>query len=125
MGIAGAGLSTTISQYISAIVLFLMFRNGRTQSTFNVRYFTTDMRVVKNILTVGFPSLVRQGLTSVSTMILNNCAGLYGDAAVAAMTSRRVGATLFQVGLATPCSTLLQILLCLWRFFTLRKKQTD
>jgi len=86
MGIAGAGLSTTISQYISAIVLFLMFRNGRTQSTFNVRYFTTDMRVVKNILTVGFPSLVRQGLTSVSTMILNNCAGLYGDAAVAAMS---------------------------------------
>lgn len=44
---------------------------------------------------------------------------------VSSMTSRRVGATLFQVGLATPCSTLLQILLCLWRFFTLRKKQTD
>ncbi len=29
---------------------------------------------------VGFPSLMRQGLNAVSTMILNSCAGVYGDA---------------------------------------------
>jgi len=38
------------------------------------------------ICKTGFPSLVRQGLTSISTMLLNDRAGLYGDAAVAAMS---------------------------------------
>ena len=86
MGILGAGLSTTISQYLSAIVLFLMFHTGKTQSSFHPRYFTTDPIVIRNIITVGFPAMVRQGLTSVSTMVLNNCAGAYGDPAVAAMS---------------------------------------
>ena len=49
MGIAGAGLSTCISQI------------------------------------VGF-FLLRQGLNSLSTVVLNNCAAVYGDAAVAAMS---------------------------------------
>ena len=38
-----------------------------------------------NIVTTGLPSLARQGLASLSTMFLNNAAGVYGDAAIAAM----------------------------------------
>ena len=34
----------------------------------------------------GTPSLLRQGLNSLSTMVLNNFAGVYGDAAVAAVS---------------------------------------
>ena len=35
---------------------------------------------------VGFPSLIRQMLNSISTITLNHCAMPYGDAAIAAMT---------------------------------------
>ena len=43
---------------------------------------------------------MRQGLSSISTMLLNNAAGLYGDAAVSAMTIvNRICFFIFAVGL--------------------------
>ena len=42
--------------------------------------------MIIEICRTGLPSLVRQGLASLSTMLLNNCAKIYGDEAVAAMS---------------------------------------
>jgi putative MATE family efflux protein len=86
MGIGGAGLSTTLSEYISMFILLLPYLQGKTQSKFNVKYFTRKYAVFRNIISTGLPSLARQGLNSASTMILNVCAGGYGDAAVAAIS---------------------------------------
>lgn len=86
MGIAGAGLSTAISQYISMIVLLIPYLRKQTQSAFYVKDFAKDVVVYKDIISTGMPSLFRQGLNSVSTMVLNGTAGLYGDAAVAAIS---------------------------------------
>ena len=48
----------------------------------------------------GFPSMMRQGLSSIATMVLNGQAGAYGDAAVAAMSIvNRVCFFGFSVGL--------------------------
>ena len=41
---------------------------------------------------------------------------------VAFLTSRRAGVTLFQIGLATPVSSLVQIILCLGYFSMFHKK---
>ena len=43
MGIAGAGLSTCLSQYVSMIILLLPFLRGVVQSRFSLKYFTKDM----------------------------------------------------------------------------------
>lgn len=86
MGIAGAGLSTTVSQYISMIILMIPFLKGETQSRFNIKYFTHRWKCFTDIVTTGFPSMMRQGLNSISTMVLNSSAAVYGDAAVAAIS---------------------------------------
>ena len=86
MGIEGAGLSTAISQYISAFILFSMFLRKKTQSRFYIKDFTRDYHDILNIIATGMPSMMRQGLNSVSTMILNQQASFYGDAAIAAMS---------------------------------------
>ena len=100
MGIEGAGLSTAISQYISALILLSMFLRGKTQSKFSLRYFTHDFRDIIEIIRTGLPSMARQGLASVSTMLLNIQVGIYGDAAIAAMSIvSRVCNFLFSVGL--------------------------
>lgn len=100
LGIAGAGLSTAISQYIGAVILYIPFATGKVQSRFSLRYITRDWREVRNILAVGSPSLFRQGLNSVSVMMLNHCAAVYGDAAIAAMSiASRVINFLFCVAL--------------------------
>ena len=121
MGIAGAGLATMISQYISSAILLSMFLRKKTQTVFSVRYMPflpppedgtePDAEAAKagsrlffattgSILLTGLPSLTRQGLSSVSTMILNSQAKAFGDAAIAAMSIvARVTNLLFCVGL--------------------------
>lgn len=86
MGIAGAGIATASAQFISFCILLYMFLSGKTQTRIALRYFSRDFVDIWNVLAIGFPSLLRQGLNSVATMLLNRCAGLYGDAAVAAMS---------------------------------------
>lgn len=86
MGIAGAGLSTALSQIISFCILLYMFLSGKTQSKLSLRGFTREFSLMFDIVGTGFPSLIRQGLQAISTMILNQQTKIYGDPAVAAMS---------------------------------------
>ena len=87
MGISGAGLSTALSQIVSWGILLMMYLRGKTESKISLRSFRKiSPKVLWNIVTTGFPSLLRQALNSITTVMLNaQCAG-YGDAAVAAMS---------------------------------------
>lgn len=85
MGIRGAGISTAVSQTISFFLLLSMFLTGKTSGKLALKHVTKDLQDLSLICKTGLPSLVRQGLTSISTMMLNDRAGVYGDAAVAAM----------------------------------------
>lgn len=86
MGIAGAGLSTAVSQTVSFLILLSMFFRGKTQSKISVRNISLSFILIFNIMSTGFPSLLRQGLNSVTTMLLNSQSSVYGDEAVAAMS---------------------------------------
>lgn len=86
MGISGAGLSTAISQFISFCILFSMFLFKKTQTSIKLAFITKNIKDIFNIISTGFPSLLRQGLQVVSTTLLNQSAGVYGDEAVAAMS---------------------------------------
>lgn len=100
LGAFGAGLSTALSQIISFFVLLGMFLSGKTESKISLHNVTKDIHEVIAIITVGFPSMVRQGLSSISTMLLNSQAAIYGDAAIAAMSIvNRVSMFIFSVGL--------------------------
>ncbi len=101
MGIEGAGLSTALSQCVSFLILLYMFLSGKTQSKLSVSSLKIAPKGVFEIMATGLPSLMRQGLNSISTMILNNLAGIYGgDVAVAAMSIvNRITFFIFAVGL--------------------------
>ncbi len=86
MGILGAGIATAFSQLLSFLILLSMFLVGRTQTKISFTYLTGKVGVAANILATGFPSLLRQGLSSVATMVLNRAARVYGDGAVSAMS---------------------------------------
>ncbi len=100
MGIAGAGLSTALSQCISFMILLSMFLRGKTQTKIAISSITKNPLGITDVVKTGFPSLLRQGLNSISTMVLNGLAGGYGDAAVAAMSIvNRLCFFIFAVGL--------------------------
>ena len=100
MGIAGAGLATALSQYISFCILLSMFLMKKTQSRLSARLAAGEPRILGDIIITGLPSFARQGLNSVSTMVLNAQAKVFGDAAIAAMGYvGRTSSLIFSVGL--------------------------
>ena len=85
MGVSGAALATTVSQYISFLFLLIMIRRG---GNIQLRFqnFKPSLHFYKEMIRGGIPSLFRQGLASVATIFLNHAAGVYGDAAIAGMS---------------------------------------
>ncbi len=86
LGTSGAGIATGSSQFISFCILLIMCNTHKDAISIRVRNFRPTGKIYGNILYTGFPSLARQGIASISTVILNNIAGAYGDAAIAAMS---------------------------------------
>ncbi len=85
LGVFGAGMSTAISQIISFFIL-IFFYLKMAQSTISIKAMSRDITDYWNIIRVGFPSFIRQGLTSISNGVLNNLAKPFGDAAIAAIS---------------------------------------
>ncbi len=85
MGIAGAALATTISQYFSFILLLFMVKKGG-NIQIRLTNFKPSLHFYKEMIRGGMPSLCRQGLASLAAICLNHTAGIYGDAAIAGMS---------------------------------------
>ena len=86
MGIAGAGIATMVSQYISMGILLSVFLLGKTQSRISIKYVSFKLSILFDIISTGIPSFARQSLNSLSTMVLNVSAKPYGDPCIAAMS---------------------------------------
>ena len=85
LGISGAAIATIISQAVSFCLLLIGVQKSDSLKI-RFRRFKPKWHYFKNILIGGFPSLCRQGLASVSAIILNKTAGVYGDSVLAAFT---------------------------------------
>lgn len=87
MGIAGAGLSTAISQVVGFLFLLFMYLKGHAQTSISIKKASFLSRMPLDIFTTGLPSLIRQALSGAGTIILNYEAAKYaGDAGVSAMS---------------------------------------
>lgn len=85
LGVYGAGLATAASQVVSFSILLFMYLK-MAQSTIRITAVSRVGKDYRDIVRVGFPSLIRQGLTSVTIGVLNNVTKPFGDAAIAAMS---------------------------------------
>ncbi|SCY45571.1 putative efflux protein, MATE family [Lachnospiraceae bacterium XBB2008] len=86
MGVAGAGLSTALSQFIGWCIMLSMFVRGKSELRLSIRKISFSMALLGNIAATGLPSMIRQGLNSACTILMNSTARPYGDAAIAAMS---------------------------------------
>ena len=86
LGTAGAAIATALSQFISFIILLILFLKGKSNLRLSMKYVSFKSVYYRNILVTGLPTLARQGLASLASIALNVMAAAYGDAAVAAMS---------------------------------------
>lgn len=99
LGVLGAGVATAVSQVISFLIL-LYFYNKMAQGKIRLHYLSRRIQVYLTICRIGFPALIRQGLSSLANGTLNNLTRPYGDAAIAAMSVvNRFSAFIMCVGL--------------------------
>lgn len=85
MGVKGAALATMISQIVSFCLLLVgCCRKGNIK--IHLSNFAPSTSAYNNMLKGGFPSLCRQSLASIAAISLNQVAGSYSDAAIAAIS---------------------------------------
>lgn len=87
LGIKGAAIATLISQSVSFIILLSFFIFKKSVLHLSLKGGFSSFRRYVDVVRLGLPSLCRQGLASLATVLLNRQAGLYGgDSALAAMS---------------------------------------
>ncbi|MDR1726292.1 MAG: MATE family efflux transporter [Bacteroidales bacterium] len=86
MGMTGAALATMISQIVSSVLLFVIGYWNKSIVKISYSNITLKAVVFKNIINGGTPSLLRQALLSISTVLLNHAAGNYGESVIAAIS---------------------------------------
>ena len=86
LGVAGAAIATVSGQLVSFFVLLLGSMQGE-NIHLNIKNVCPNGYYLREIVNGGAPSLFRQGLAAVATLLLNSTAGaLGGDAAIAGMS---------------------------------------
>ena len=85
MGILGCAIGTVLAQAFGFFTLLAMSRSKENISI-KAKSFSTHRIYYREILRGGTPSLTRQVLACISTILLNVAAGAYGDAAIAGMS---------------------------------------
>lgn len=86
LGVSGAAMATLLSQSISFVLLLVPVLLKKNISKLSLSLFSKKKDFHLNIWFTGLPSLLRQGLASISTICLNKVAGdIAQDSALSAM----------------------------------------
>ena len=85
LGIRGAALCTLLTQFTSFWLLFQFYLRRKSICHISIKNISKDIRVLGKVAATGLPSLARQGLASIASIMLNRTAAGFGVSAVAAM----------------------------------------
>ena len=99
-GMHGAAWATTLSYGVCALYILFFFSSNRSELHPNISDFKLDTGITKEIGALGSVTLARQGVVSISVLLVNNLLfGLGGESAVAvyAIISRLLMFSLFPV----------------------------
>lgn len=82
MGVAGAAYATVIGQVGSMLLGFFLNQKKNKELRISFRGFRPDKATISGILTVGFPSVIMQSISSVMNVLLNMILLGYGNTPV-------------------------------------------
>lgn len=99
-GMYGAAWATTLSYGVCALYIIFFFNSNRSELRLNINDLKLNLGITKEIGALGSVTLARQGVVSLSVLLVNNLLfGLGGESAVAvyAIISRLLMFSLFPV----------------------------
>jgi putative MATE family efflux protein len=103
LGVSGAAIATGLSKMISFAVLLYPFVTGKTVINISPRLFTPKRTLYAEIAKMGVPTGMRTSMMTLSTIVINNMAGSFGDIALASVavankSMRLVGSAIMGFG---------------------------
>ena len=78
LGMYGAGLATSISYAVSGLFILWFFLSKNTDLKIIPKYFIIDSDILKEIISLGGITIIRQGTISILIIILNYSLFIYG-----------------------------------------------
>ncbi len=85
LGIEGAAIATVFSRILSGIFIVSMLFSGNNEIKLDMKNFTFDFSIIKDIYQVGFPAMTMQILASFMIGGLNIILDQYGPIAIAVL----------------------------------------
>lgn len=80
MGVGGASLATTISQFVTFFILLWFYASGKSIIRISPKYFRPTWKMIKTVTMIGIPTAVIQICLSVATSLTNIAAKPMPDA---------------------------------------------
>lgn len=78
MGVRGAAIATVISQVFSIIFIIFFFRSKGSIYHFKKEVFYPDLKIMKEIITIGFPSFLQEMIASIMFLVFIKVVRIYG-----------------------------------------------
>lgn len=72
MGVAGAAVATVIGQIVAAVLAIIFNLKANKEVTVKLKGFRPNLKTIKDIYSVGIPSIIMMSITSVTTYGINN-----------------------------------------------------
>lgn len=77
MGVTGVALATLISQSISALLCYIKLRSTK-EINMSLKYFKLDKEIVYDVLKLGMPSGITQGVFSLAILLVTRLENSFG-----------------------------------------------
>ena len=85
-GVKGASAATAISKIVSFIILLIPYVRRSSLLHLSARNIKFSRDIVTEVGKMGFPTMMRTGLTAVAMLVLNRMAGYYSPSILAGMS---------------------------------------
>lgn len=85
MGVAGAAIATVIGQIAGMLLGLILNQTRNRELHLDFRGFRPDGQILRGVLSVGFPSIIMQSISSVMNVTMNLILMAYGNTAVSVL----------------------------------------
>jgi MATE family, multidrug efflux pump len=72
MGVRGAAIATLISQFLASLYIIYFFISSKSSLHFSFSQFKIDVKILKEIFTIGFSAFARNSAGSIVVILINN-----------------------------------------------------
>jgi len=86
MGVAGAGLATSLSVLTVTIIMIIAFRNDKSSFQFSANLFKSKWSVMTEIIKIGFPNFLSMAALAISFIVFNKVVSSIGQVYMNAWT---------------------------------------